>query len=403
MDFLEPNFSVYDILRYSEGINFILGATKSGKTTFLKRFILSQPQQKDIYLLDTSGKNVKNDLSSFNAVITLPYEFQFNEDCLENLNPDSILIIDDFVLNSKLEAFQRVCNYSAHHLKLSIFLVVHSHLHTRGLFYYITNNCNIYLTYSNNSKNFLRAIGNGRYLSFFNSNWKKGISEFHVCFINTNYSVIINFIDCLLSNDLFKQAGVIMADLSDHDILNSIPVTEKKWYISDKPIINDDNESSREGEGANENKREEFYSNELAKLYPSKRTFPRIFKIVRCLLSRNVIFDNEMVLGKVNIFDFLSFTQKMNNKKMNKKEDFPLSPNSSENEMRLFDEKSSLGFLYINEQRDKKEKKRKKKERNFFSQDADGRMIRLCKRLKRRGVIIPISLLKNSKAREIFR
>ena len=88
---------------------------------------------------------------------------------------------------------------------------------------------------------------------------------------------------------------------------------------------------------------------------------------------------------------------------MNKKEDFPLSPNSSENEMRLFDEKSSLGFLYINEQRDKKEKKRKKKERNFFSQDADGRMIRLCKRLKRRGVIIPISLLKNSKAREIFR
>ena len=115
MEFLHTKFSLYDVLRYSETVNFILGASKSGKTTFLKKLIFSQDSDQKIYLLDTSSSNTTNSLSDISNVIKLNVEFRLTESCLKTLPSHSILIIDDFQLHSKVDEWQRVINYCAHH------------------------------------------------------------------------------------------------------------------------------------------------------------------------------------------------------------------------------------------------------------------------------------------------
>ena len=60
--------SLSDILSYTDTVNWIIGASKTGKTTFLSRFIGSLPKGKDIYLLDTSGKFVDNELAQIESV-----------------------------------------------------------------------------------------------------------------------------------------------------------------------------------------------------------------------------------------------------------------------------------------------------------------------------------------------
>ena len=117
------------------------------------------------------------------SVKVLPIDSQLNEECLEKLPPGSFVIIDDFQLLTKTSQWQRVVNYCAHHFSLSIFLVVHSHQNTEGLHYALKNASNIYLTYSNNSKYFLKSIANGKYLNFFCRHWKEGIANKHICFI----------------------------------------------------------------------------------------------------------------------------------------------------------------------------------------------------------------------------
>ena len=146
--------SLSDILSYTDTVNWIIGASKTGKTTFLSRFISSLPREKKIYLLDTSGKFVDNELAKIESVEVLPINSQLNEECLEKLPPGSFVIIDDFQLLTNKSQWQRVVNYCAHHFHLSIFLVVHSHQNTEGLHYALKNACNLYLTYSNNSNLF---------------------------------------------------------------------------------------------------------------------------------------------------------------------------------------------------------------------------------------------------------
>ena len=163
--------SLSDILSYTDTVNWIIGASKTGKTTFLSRFISSLPREKKIYLLDTSGKFVDNELAKIESVEVLPINSQLNEECLEKLPPGSFVIIDDFQLLTNKSQWQRVVNYCAHHFHLSIFLVVHSHQHTEGLHAALKTARNLYLTYSNNSKYFLKSLANGKYFNFFCSHW----------------------------------------------------------------------------------------------------------------------------------------------------------------------------------------------------------------------------------------
>ena len=88
--------SLSDILSYTDTVNWIIGASKTGKTTFLSRFIGSLPSGKDIYVLDTSGKFVDNELAQIESVKVLPINSQLNEECLEKLPPNSFVIVDDF-------------------------------------------------------------------------------------------------------------------------------------------------------------------------------------------------------------------------------------------------------------------------------------------------------------------
>ena len=371
--------SLSDILSYTDTVNWIIGASKTGKTTFLSRFIGSLPKGKDIYLLDTSGKFVDNELAQIESVKVLPINSQLNEECLEKLPPNSFVIVDDFQLLTKSSEWQRVTNYCSHHFHLSIFLVVHSHQNTEGLHYALKNACNIYLTYSNNSKYFLKSLAHGKYFNFFCKHWREGIQNKHICFINTYQSVIVSYIDKLLFKRL--QSSVEMSDMTDMDSNTLGDIEEKRWIITN---LSENHEAkSLPNTMSDQYDLEGHFYKELNASY-SKQQFPKMFKITRCLLKKDVLDKDERILGKESLMDFLAFTQRF----VTKQTESDSESEESDAELRSFGfSKKSSGSKIKKSKKSKKDKKRWK---------------RLCHALIQRGVTIPLTLLKNPVAKKYF-
>ena len=371
--------SLSDILSYTDTVNWIIGASKTGKTTFLSRFISSLPREKNIYLLDTSGKFVDNELAKIESVEVLPINSQLNEECLEKLPPGSFVIIDDFQLLTNKSQWQRVVNYCAHHFHLSIFLVVHSHQHTEGLHAALKTARNLYLTYSNNSKYFLKSLANGKYFNFFCSHWREGIQNKHICFINTYESVIVSYIDKLLFKTL--QSSVEMSDMTDVDRTSVGDIEEKRWIITN--LSEDRNEKSGPNIEHDEHNIEDHFYKELKASYSTSQ-FPKMFKITRCLLKKGVLGHDERILGKENLMDFLAFTQRFATKQIESESE------NEDSETHLSNFGFSNGSSRVNLKKSKKSKKDKK------------RWKRLCQTLIQRGVTIPLTLLKNPMAKKYF-
>ena len=371
--------SLSDILSYTDTVNWIIGASKTGKTTFLSRFIGSLPKGKDIYLLDTSGKFVDNELAQIESVKVLPINSQLNEECLEKLPPNSFVIVDDFQLLTKSSEWQRVTNYCSHHFHLSIFLVVHSHQNTEGLHYALKNACNIYLTYSNNSKYFLKSLAHGKYFNFFCKHWREGIQNKHICFINTYQSVIVSYIDKLLFRKL--QSSVEMSDMTDMDSNTLGDIEEKRWIITN---LSENHEAkSLPNTMSDQYDLEGHFYKELNASY-SKQQFPKMFKITRCLLKKDVLDKDERILGKESLMDFLAFTQRF----VTKQTESDSESEESDAELRSFGfSNESSGSKIKKSKKSKKDKKRWK---------------RLCHALIQRGVTIPLTLLKNPVAKKYF-
>ena len=371
--------SLSDILSYTDTVNWIIGASKTGKTTFLSRFIGSLPKGKDIYLLDTSGKFVDNELAQIESVKVLPINSQLNEECLEKLPPNSFVIVDDFQLLTKSSEWQRVTNYCSHHFHLSIFLVVHSHQNTEGLHYALKNACNIYLTYSNNSKYFLKSLAHGKYFDFFCKHWREGIQNKHICFINTYQSVIVSYIDKLLFKKL--QSSVEMSDMTDMDSNTLGDIEEKRWIITN---LSENHEAkSLPNTMSDQYDLEGHFYKELNASY-SKQQFPKMFKITRCLLKKDVLDKDERILGKESLMDFLAFTQRF----VTKQTESDSESEESDAELRSFGfSNKSSGSKIKKSKKSKKDKKRWK---------------RLCHALIQRGVTIPLTLLKNPVAKKYF-
>ena len=371
--------SLSDILSYTDTVNWIIGASKTGKTTFLSRFIGSLPKGKDIYLLDTSGKFVDNELAQIESVKVLPINSQLNEECLEKLPPNSFVIVDDFQLLTKSSEWQRVTNYCSHHFHLSIFLVVHSHQNTEGLHYALKNACNIYLTYSNNSKYFLKSLAHGKYFNFFCKHWREGIQNKHICFINTYQSVIVSYIDKLLFKKL--QSSVEMSDMTDMDSNTLGDIEEKRWIITN---LSENHEAkSLPNTMSDQYDLEGHFYKELNASY-SKQQFPKMFKITRCLLKKDVLDKDERILGKESLMDFLAFTQRF----VTKQTESDSKSEESDAELRSFGfSNESSGSKIKKSKKSKKDKKRWK---------------RLCHALIQRGVTIPLTLLKNPVAKKYF-
>ena len=371
--------SLSDILSFTDTVNWLIGATKTGKTSFLLRFIGSLPRGKDIYVLDTSGKFVDNELAQIESVKVLPIDSQLNEECLEKLPPNSFVFVDDFQLLTKTSQWQRVINYCAHHFHLSIFLVVHSHQNTEGLHYALKNACNIYLTYSNNSKYFLKSLAHGKYFDFFCKHWREGIQNKHICFINTYQSVIVSYIDKLLFKKL--QSSVEMSDMTDMDSNTLGDIEEKRWIITN---LSEDHEAkSLPNTMSDQYDLEGHFYKELNASY-SKQQFPKMFKITRCLLKKDVLDKDERILGKESLMDFLAFTQRF----VTKQTESDSESEESDAELRSFGfSKKSSGSKIKKSKKSKKDKKRWK---------------RLCHALIQRGVTIPLTLLKNPVAKKYF-
>ena len=371
--------SLSDILSYTDTVNWIIGASKTGKTTFLSRFIGSLPKGKDIYLLDTSGKFVDNELAQIESVKVLPINSQLNEECLEKLPPNSFVIVDDFQLLTKSSEWQRVTNYCSHHFHLSIFLVVHSHQNTEGLHYALKNACNIYLTYSNNSKYFLKSLAHGKYFNFFCKHWREGIQNKHICFINTYQSVIVSYIDKLLFKKL--QSSVEMSDMTDMDSNTLGDIEEKRWIITN--LLENHEAKSLPNTMSDQYDLEGHFYKELNASY-SKQQFPKMFKITRCLLKKDVLDKDERILGKESLMDFLAFTQRF----VTKQTESDSESEESDAELRSFGfSNESSGSKIKKSKKSKKDKKRWK---------------RLCHALIQRGVTIPLTLLKNPVAKKYF-
>ena len=372
--------SLSDILSYTDTVNWIIGASKTGKTTFLSRFISSLPREKNIYLLDTSGKFVDNELARIDSVEVLPIDSQLNEECLEKLPPGSFVIIDDFQLLTKRSQWQRVVNYCAHHFHLSIFLVVHSHQHTEGLHEALKTARNLYLTYSNNSKYFLKSLANGKYFNFFCKHWREGIQNKHICFINTYESVIVSYIDKLLFKTL--QSSVEMSDMTDVDRNDLGDIEEKRWIITN--LSDPQRVKSLPNTESKEDSLDNHFYRELSASY-SKAQFPKMYKITRCLLKKGVLGSDERILGKENLMDFLAFTQRFATKQIQ-------SESENEDSETHF---SSFGFSNGSSRDKIKKSKKSKKDKKRWK--------KLCQALIQHGVTIPQTLLKNPIAKKYFR
>jgi len=378
--------SLSEILTYSDSVNWVLGASRTGKTTFLSKLIYTLPQDKKIFLLDTAGKFVENDLSKIDSVEVLPENSQLSEDTLEKLPPKSFVIVDDFQLVTKPSQWQRVVNYCAHHFHLSIFLVVHSHQNTEGLHYALKNACNLYLTYSSNSKYFLSSLAKGKYLFFFNNYWKEGLEGRHICFINTNHSIIINFIDKLLQKQVSSPVlAAEMADVANRHLLGEME--EKRWSITN--LSSNDNHTMQQPLPGQD--LEPFFEKELRLTYTNKKQFPKMFKITRCLLSKGVLNADQLILGKVNLMDFLAFTQRFAQKQVTSASDSS-NESGSDNSQHPSE---NFGFVNKNLITKKKKSKHYNKENKKWK--------KLCIKLKEHGVVIPITLMKNPKAKSYFK
>ena len=371
--------SLSDVLSYTDTVNWIIGDSKTGKTKFLSRFISSLPREKNIYLLDTSGKFVDNELARIESVEVLPINSQLDEECLEKLPPGSFVIIDDFQLLTKRSQWQRVVNYCAHHFHLSIFLVVHSHQHTEGLHEALKTARNLYLTYSNNSKYFLKSLANGKYFNFFCKHWREGIQNKHICFINTYQSVIVSYIDKLLFKKL--ESSVEMSDMTDMDTNNLGDIEEKRWIITN--VSENHKDETFANTMSDNHQLEAHFYKELNASY-SKQQFPRMYKITRCLLKKGVLGQDERILEKENLMDFLAFTQRFATKQKE-------SESESEESGAEF---RSFGFSNVSYRNKKKKSKKFKKDKKRWK--------RLCHELIQHDVTIPLTLLKNPVAKKYF-
>ena len=372
--------SLSDILSFTDAVNWIIGDSKTGKTTFLSRFIRSLPREKNIYLLDTSGKFVDNELARIESVEVLPINSQLDEECLEKLPPGSFVFIDDFQLLTKRSQWQRVVNYCAHHFHLSIFLVVHSHQHTEGLHAALKTARNLYLTYSNNSKYFLKSLANGKYFNFFRKHWREGIQNKHICFVNTYESVIVSYIDKLLFKT--SQSPVEMSDMTDVDRNVLGDVEEKRWIITN--LSDPQGDKSLPNSEAKEHDLENHFYKELSASY-SKAQFPKMFKITRCLLKKGALSSDERILGKENLMDFLAFTQRFATKQLESESE------NQDSETYI----SSFGFSNGSSRNKIKKSKKSKKDKKRWK--------KLCHALIQHGVTIPQTLLKNPIAKKYFR
>ena len=372
--------SLSDILSFTDAVNWIIGDSKTGKTTFLSRFIRSLPREKNIYLLDTSGKFVDNELARIESVEVLPINSQLDEECLEKLPPGSFVFIDDFQLLTKRSQWQRVVNYCAHHFHLSIFLVVHSHQHTEGLHTALKTARNLYLTYSNNSKYFLKSLANGKYFNFFRKHWREGIQNKHICFVNTYESVIVSYIDKLLFKT--SQSPVEMSDMTDVNTNALGDVEEKRWIITN--LSDPQGDKSLPNSEAKEHDLENHFYKELSASY-SKAQFPKMYKITRCLLKKGALSLDERILGKENLMDFLAFTQRFATKQLESESE------NQDSETYI----SSFGFSNGSSQNKIKKSKKSKKDKKRWK--------RLCHALIQHGVTIPQTLLKNPIAKKYFR
>ena len=372
--------SLSDILSFTDAVNWIIGDSKTGKTTFLSRFIRSLPREKNIYLLDTSGKFVDNELARIESVEVLPNNSQLDEECLEKLPPGSFVFIDDFQLLTKRSQWQRVVNYCAHHFHLSIFLVVHSHQHTEGLHTALKTARNLYLTYSNNSKYFLKSLANGKYFNFFRKHWREGIQNKHISFVNAYESVIVSYIDKLLFKT--SQSPVEMSDMTDVNTNALGDVEEKRWIITN--LSDPQGDKSLPNSGAKEHDLENHFYKELSASY-SKAQFPKMYKITRCLLKKGALSSDERILGKENLMDFLAFTQRFATKQLESESE------NQDSETYI----SSFGFSNGSSQNKIKKSKKSKKDKKRWK--------KLCHALIQHGVTIPQTLLKNPIAKKYFR
>ena len=191
--------------------------------------------------------------------------------------------------------------------------------------------------------------------------------------------MIVSYIDKLLFKKL--QSSVEMSDMTDMDSNTLGDIEEKRWIITN---LSENHEAkSLPNTMSDQYDLEGHFYKELNASY-SKQQFPKMFKITRCLLKKDVLDKDERILGKESLMDFLAFTQRF----VTKQTESDSESEESDAELRSFGfSNKSSGSKIKKSKKSKKDKKRWK---------------RLCHALIQRGVTIPLTLLKNPVAKKYF-
>ena len=235
-----------NIINITNKTSFIIGASRSGKTSFIK-LLLKSMEKKEVFLFikdadEWSTNNYNHRIHIYTTVN--PFETPILKEA-NNIPNGSVVILDDYVhlfltKANHLARFQNLIYVEASHKQLTIIFSIQSTVRN-NLSSIIMSSSLLFFTYCGSNKMFINRFFpdlSKHYLNHFS----KGVQQFDVALIDTRQQRIIPAVNNLLSTIKKNQCINMFAPDEEYIIIpqNSFVIYEK------------DNEQNKRGEGGEE-------------------------------------------------------------------------------------------------------------------------------------------------------
>ena len=195
--------STNDIINISNKTSFLIGASRSGKTSFIK-LLLKKMEKKEVFLFikdanEWSTNNYNHRIHIYTTVN--PFETPILKEA-NNIPNGSVVILDDYVhlfltKSNHLARFQNLIYVEASHKQLTVIFSIQSTVRN-NLSSIIMSSSLLFFTYCGSNKMFINRFFpdlSKHYLNHFS----KGVQQFDVALIDTRQQRIIPAVNNLLS------------------------------------------------------------------------------------------------------------------------------------------------------------------------------------------------------------
>lgn len=225
--------STNDIINISNKTSFLIGASRSGKTSFIK-LLLKKMEKKEVFLFikdanEWSTNNYNHRIHIYTTVN--PFETPILKEA-NNIPNGSVVILDDYVhlfltKSNHLARFQNLIYVEASHKQLTVIFSIQSTVRN-NLSSIIMSSSLLFFTYCGSNKMFINRFFpdlSKHYLNHFS----KGVQQFDVALIDTRQQRIIPAVNNLLSTIKKNRCINMFAPDEEYIIIpqNSFVIYEK--------------------------------------------------------------------------------------------------------------------------------------------------------------------------------